>query len=84
MLRFKTIITFSFKGKNRFVVCYFTAYGHYTGFKVSDIDPSLCSHILFVYNELDNETLLLKPSDSKETIEGKIILTCCLELLFYV
>ena len=34
-----------------------------------DIDPSLCTHIMYSFAVLDSTTLLLKPFDTKTDIE---------------
>ncbi len=50
------------------VVCYFTNWAWYRPgigkYKPEDIDPTICTHIVYGFAVLDYSTLLLKPHDS--------------------
>lgn len=47
-------------------VCYFTSWSvhrksHYAKFDVADIDPSLCTHLIYAFGKIDVESKLLVP-----------------------
>ena len=50
------------------VVCYYPNWAHWRkgdgNFKVSDIDPRLCTHVIYAFAVLDPATLGLKAHDS--------------------
>ena len=61
-------------GKDVRVVCYFPYYSEDSGCTPSNIDPKLCTHIIYVYSGLDKEELTLAPIDPTIDIDqGTII-----------
>ena len=60
------------------VVCYFTNWAWYRPgagkYRAEDIDPTLCTHIIYGFAVLDYSTLLIKPHDTWADIDnGKIL-----------
>ena len=63
------------------VVCYFTNWAWYRQgagkYRPEDIDPTICTHIVYGFAVLDYSTLLLKPHDSWADIDndfyGKVV-----------
>nr|CAI5856018.1 unnamed protein product [Callosobruchus analis] len=57
------------------VVCYFTNWAWYRQgngkYLPSDIDPNLCTHIVYGFAVLDREKLVIKPHDSWADIDNK-------------
>lgn len=57
------------------VICFFSSWAWYKPsdgkFFPEDIDPSLCTHIIYSFALLDNETLLMKSSDEWTDIDNK-------------
>ncbi|KAI8435064.1 hypothetical protein MSG28_003474 [Choristoneura fumiferana] len=57
------------------VVCYYSNWAWYrTGsgkYTPSDIDPSLCTHIVYAFAVLDADTLVIKPHDTWLDVENK-------------
>jgi GH18 family chitinase len=57
------------------IVCYFTNWSRYrpdsAKFTVNDVNPFLCTHIIYSFAVLDNKTLTLKPSDECTDIDNK-------------
>uniref|UniRef100_A0A1B6FKC7 GH18 domain-containing protein n=1 Tax=Cuerna arida TaxID=1464854 RepID=A0A1B6FKC7_9HEMI len=58
--------------KEKVVVCYFTNWAIYrTGhakFSAGNINPSLCTHILYAFASLDDATLTIIPSDNNADV----------------
>lgn len=56
-----------FLGDDYKVVCYFTNWAWYRNgegkYKPEDIDPTLCTHIVYGFAVLNPSTLLIKPHD---------------------
>ncbi len=56
------------------VVCYFTNWAWYRPgagkYKPEDIDPTICTHIVYGFAVLDYSTLLMKPHDSWADIDN--------------
>ena len=62
-------------GTQKKVVCYYPNWAYYRSgeaqYLVPDIDPSLCTHVIYSFAILDTEELGMKPSDiSVDTNEG--------------
>jgi chitinase len=57
------------------VVCYFTNWAWYRPgigkFKPEDIDPELCTHIVYGFAVLNRDTLTIKPHDSWADIDNR-------------
>ncbi|XP_061712227.1 probable chitinase 10 isoform X1 [Cydia pomonella] len=57
------------------VVCYYTNWAWYRPgpgkYTPSDIDPSLCTHVVYAFAVLDADTLVMKPHDTSLDIENK-------------
>ncbi len=56
------------------MVCYFPYYSEDSGCTPSNIDPKLCTHIIYVYSGLDKEELTLAPIDPTIDIDQGTIL----------
>ncbi|KAI5633063.1 glycosyl hydrolases family 18 domain-containing protein [Phthorimaea operculella] len=65
----------SFKEERFKIVCYYTNWAWYRPesgkYSPSDIDPSLCTHIVYAFAVLDNNKLVIKPHDISLDIENK-------------
>jgi hypothetical protein len=63
-------------GNEKRIVCYFTHYSVLPqyDFRASKTDPSLCTHIMFVYNVLNEETLLHQKADGDQDVDGKTLI----------
>ncbi|XP_069365183.1 probable chitinase 10 isoform X2 [Maniola hyperantus] len=57
------------------VVCYYTNWAWYRSsagkYTPSDIDPSLCTHIVYAFAALDSSRLVIKPHDNWLDVENK-------------
>ena len=60
------------------IVCYYGAWSVYRpepyNFKVSDIDPFSCTHVIYSFAGLDAETLTIVSLDKEEDIVKGILL----------
>jgi GH18 family chitinase len=61
-------------GDDARVVCYFPYYSKDFNFFSTKVDPNLCTHIIYVYNNIDSATFNILPFDSTIDIEeGKFV-----------
>ena len=55
-------------------VCYFTNWSQYRGgaarYTVNNIDPSLCTHLVYAFARVDPDTLSLAPVESNDDTPG--------------
>ena len=58
---------YTVKGHNKLVVCYWGTWANYRPkdgkFTPEDIDPSLCTHLIYSFAGLDSENDTIKPLD---------------------
>lgn len=71
------------------VVCYFTNWAWYRPglgkYRPEDIDPTLCTHIVYGFAVLDYSNLIIKPHDSWADIDnGEWLREWMMQLLFFV
>lgn len=67
------------QGEEKYVFCYFTNWAFYRKgegqFVPENIDPSLCTHIIYSFSSLDAETLLMKEFDPFADFDnGKLLI----------
>ena len=58
--------------KQRQIVCYLAPFGRLDNFGPDEVEPTLCTQIVFLFNNLDPETLLIEiPTKTTNGIDSK-------------